>query len=164
VTIRLDPKLNYLCELAARSQRRTKSSFIEAVIEEKLNFVPLDKRPDSDPAATVGRYAESLWHIHEHERLIALAFLAPNLMTFEEQEIWATICSYAYVWRGKWRREGDEEVWTWSCQEEALNHDRVGEYWSEIRAVSAGEKDKGELPNYDLRRKVKNDLDDEIPF
>lgn len=36
VTIRLDPRLNYLTDLAARCQRRTKSSFIEWVIKETL--------------------------------------------------------------------------------------------------------------------------------
>lgn len=36
VTARLDPKLNYLCELASRAQRRTKSSFIEWAIQEAL--------------------------------------------------------------------------------------------------------------------------------
>src|SRR5688572_20503606 len=41
VTVRLDPKLNYLCELAARAQRRTKSSFIEWAIADSLGSVSL---------------------------------------------------------------------------------------------------------------------------
>src|SRR4051794_21564371 len=41
VTVRLDPKLNYLCELAARAQRRTKSSFIEWAVADSLRNVIL---------------------------------------------------------------------------------------------------------------------------
>jgi len=41
VTIRLDPKLRYLTELAARQQRRTLSSFIEWAIDSALKDVVL---------------------------------------------------------------------------------------------------------------------------
>ena len=41
VTIRLDPKLRYLTELAARKHRRTVSSFIEWAIESMLDKVVL---------------------------------------------------------------------------------------------------------------------------
>ena len=36
VTVRLDPKLKYVAELAARRQRRTLSSYIEWAIEDSL--------------------------------------------------------------------------------------------------------------------------------
>jgi hypothetical protein len=39
--VRLDPKLRYLAELAARKQRRTVSSFIEWTIEEALKNIYL---------------------------------------------------------------------------------------------------------------------------
>lgn len=41
VTVRLDPRMNYLAELAARSQRRTKSSFIEWAVQEAIKGMDL---------------------------------------------------------------------------------------------------------------------------
>ena len=109
VTIRLDPRLNYLCEIAARVQRRTKSSFIEAAIDEAVHRIPLEPRGNPQYTTTVGEDADRLWHVRAHERLIALAQIAPHLMTMDEQEIWAVICEYGFFWRGKWVNEGLEE-------------------------------------------------------
>src|SRR5262245_3013040 len=47
VTIRLDPRLRYLAEIAARVQRRTVSSFIEWVIEKALEHVMLNEGTSS---------------------------------------------------------------------------------------------------------------------
>lgn len=41
VTVRLDPKLRFAVELAARKQRRTASSFIEWAVEEAIKRLPL---------------------------------------------------------------------------------------------------------------------------
>ncbi len=40
VTVRLDPRLNYLCELAGRAQRRTKSGFIEWAVQRAIKDHP----------------------------------------------------------------------------------------------------------------------------
>jgi uncharacterized protein (DUF1501 family) len=45
VTIRLDPRLNYLAELAGRAQRRSKSSFIQWAVQEALKGVDLRHCP-----------------------------------------------------------------------------------------------------------------------
>lgn len=42
VTVRLDPRLNYLTELAGRAQRRTKSSFIEWAIKEAIRDLGIE--------------------------------------------------------------------------------------------------------------------------
>lgn len=65
VSIRLDPRLNYLCELAARSQRRTKSSFIEATIDEKIHSMPINNWRDQREPETIGDRADYLWHVRE---------------------------------------------------------------------------------------------------
>lgn len=43
ITIRLDPQINRLCDMAALVQRRTKSSFIEGAIIEALKGLDPDK-------------------------------------------------------------------------------------------------------------------------
>ena len=171
VSIRLDPRLNYLCELAARSQRRTKSSFIEAAIDEKIHAMPISSWRDTNESITLGERADFLWHVREHERLISLGLAAPHLMTFEEQEIWATICECGHFWRGRWVNDGDQERWEWNRRPASILRKRVEELWSTIVEVAHGRADKGELPQSDFRPvqepepvKPPVDMDDEIPF
>lgn len=73
VTVRLDPCLNYLAELAGRSQRRTKSSFIEWAVSQAIGDVFSDKK------------ATLLWRLTPAQRLEALYEWAPELLTFDEQ-------------------------------------------------------------------------------
>jgi predicted HicB family RNase H-like nuclease len=44
VGVRLDPKVRYLAELAARKQRRSLSSFIEWVVQESFGRIFLRER------------------------------------------------------------------------------------------------------------------------
>ena len=168
VTVRLDPRLNYLCELGARVQRRTKSSFIEASIAstvEGIVLVPRETYEDND--TTIGDLAETLWHVREYERLMALAKYGHHLMTMEEQEIWAVICENGNFWRGKWKPGGDGEVWSWEAKPENLVKDRVAESWNEILQVANGETEAAEALLKFLKRRARKqtpDQDDEIPF
>lgn len=173
VSIRLDPRLNYLCELAARSQRRTKSSFIEAAIDEKIHSMQISSWRDTDKPITLGARADFLWHVREHERLISLGLAAPHLMTFEEQEIWSTISENGHFWRGHWVKDGDRERWEWRCRLSSIIRERVEELWPTIVKVAHGEADKSELPQSDFRpieepepepEKPSTSMDDEIPF
>ena len=83
VTIRLDPKLRYLTELAARTQRRTVSSFIEWAIAQALGNTALD-------GGTIASHAEVLWEVDAPDRLAILAQHYPALMTYDEQCAWKT--------------------------------------------------------------------------
>ncbi|MBK7898409.1 MAG: hypothetical protein IPJ99_03395 [Betaproteobacteria bacterium] len=93
VTVRLDPKLRYLAELAARKQRRTVSSFIEWAVEESLSHVNLreesgDSRDDYQRAISIAGMADGLWDIDEADRLAKLALQFPELLNHEEQVLW----------------------------------------------------------------------------
>lgn len=160
VSIRLDPRLNYLCELAARSQRRTKSSFIEATIDEKIESMQIHNWRDSDGSESIGERAEYLWHVRESQRLVSLGFVAPHLQTFEEQQIWAAIRENGYFWRGKWRNS----VWDWHCEESTIVRDRVDQHWETLLAIGHGEKPVNALPQVPDKAQGPDDLDDEIPF
>ncbi|WP_133250825.1 hypothetical protein [Janthinobacterium sp. 78] len=84
VTVRLDPRLRYLAEVAARAQRRTLSSFIEWSIEMALNTQVLNV----DGARTVADEAENLWDVNALDRFAKLARRHPHLLTHEEQVRW----------------------------------------------------------------------------
>ncbi len=164
VTIRLDPKTNYLAELAARIQRRTKSSFIESAVAQAIDAQPL--LPRNPETASLGETAERLWHVRDHERLISLFEHAPHLMNYEEQQIWALISEHCIFWTGRYRdlKDGTEQF-EWTVQPSSLQRDVVAEHWETLVKVANGSGFKTELPQVaKTRRKATFEMDDEIPF
>jgi DNA-binding CsgD family transcriptional regulator len=165
VTVRLDPKLNYLCELASRAQRRTKSSFIEWAIADSLGSVSLPEVTayDGSSEVTLKEKASELWQVDEPDRLVALALIAPALLTHEEQLIWRVIRENGYIWRGAYGRNGQ---WAWSTSFETLIADRLRDNWEVFRGVGLGDIPKEKLPSWQKSKPAAfdNDLDDDVPF
>jgi hypothetical protein len=139
VTVRLDPKLKYLAELAARRFRRTLSSYIEWAIEDSLSRVHLKFNP-SDSSSTVADEASSLWDVDEPDRFAKLALHYPDLLDHEEQRIWKLIRENGVVWFGS-------DIGRWDVTEENLNWDRLREHWETFRAVARGNKPPSALPD-----------------
>ena len=165
VSIRLDPRLNYLCELAARSQRRTKSSFIESMLAEQIQTLTINKwrEPGYGEPTTLGDAEETLRNVRESQRLVSLALIAPELMTFEEQQVWARIEENGYFWLGKW----EKGRWKYNANLHSVVRDRVDEHWDDLLAVALGDKRADVLPKVTEKSgkpELKRDLDDEIPF
>lgn len=173
VTVRLDPKLNYLCELAARAQRRTKSSFIEWAIADSLGSVSLPEvtRPgasfDEPLEVSLKESASELWHVDEPDRLVALAMIAPALLSHEEQLIWRAVRENGYVWKGHYNKQ---QEWVWTISEVSLIRDRLRDQWDVFKAVALGEMSKDKLPAWKKTRAkpapaaFDADLDDDVPF
>lgn len=87
ISVRLDPRLKYMCDMAARAQRRTLSSFVEWALQQALNKFEEDNFS-----------VDELWAVDEAERMIKLGTLAPQLLTFEEQKIWKIITDRIIFW------------------------------------------------------------------
>jgi len=147
VTVRLDPKLRYLAELAARRQRRTVSSFVEWAIEEILKTIQLPE------GKTLASMAEALWDVDEPDRFVKLALLYPEMLTHDEQVLWKLIAENGYVWRGRRDKEGE---WIWSVRWESLIIERLREYWEAFKMVAHEGGDRALLPTW-----VK---EEQIPF
>ena len=127
VTVRLDPKLRYLAELAALKQRRTLSSFIEWAIEDSLSRVYLQEGGyNNDPGTSVADAANSLWDVDDADRFAKLALSYPDLLTHEEQKRWKLIRENGYLWRGNNRK--NDGKWTWRVEEDSLCFDRLREH------------------------------------
>ena len=147
ITVRLDPKLNYLCELAARSQRRTKSSMVEAALFDYLSLLPIDIRVLGDDRRSIGSLAEQLWDVSESERFRRLAIIAAHLMTYEEQKIWSVLTKNAFFWGGHWERLGaSQAIFVPVLRAEKLLAYRLEENWELLEAVAAGRKEPSDLP------------------
>lgn len=91
--MRLDPKLKYLAEIAARKQRRSLANFIEWAVEQALDNVPLVNAGDFNGQhdRSVLDESDTLWDLVPSDRFIKLAQNYPNLLTYEEQLIWKAI-------------------------------------------------------------------------
>ena len=154
--MRLDPKLKYLAEIAARKQRRSLANFIEWAIEMGLNNTNLSQ--NSHDHSTIWDQSSGLWDVDEAERFAKLAFIAPELMTYDEQILWKTICATGHIWKGRHDNDGD---WQWNfSNSQNLILDRLRMYWEDLKKVSSGEADCSILP-----KTSKKEFDDsDIPF
>lgn len=152
VTIRLDPKMNYLAELAARSQRRTKSSLIEAALNDAMNIIRVDVRPHTQDPTTIAQIADQVWHVDEIERLRRLVQFAPHLMTYEEQKIWAVIEKNSTFWLGQWKSFGGEyEHYIYTTEVINLYLPAVEQHWDTIRKIAAGELAADNIRDFRIR-------------
>lgn len=166
VTVRLDPKLNYLCELASRAHRRTKSSFVEWAVAEALKSTEIPETAEFDGdfggvrPVSVHEKSSDLWEVDEPDRLAALALIAPALLTHDEQIIWKLVKENGYLWRGRYDAVGE---WVWEIKENALIKDRLRDNWETFKAVALENLPRTKLPTW-AKRKSNDDLDDDIPF
>lgn len=154
VGVRLDPKLKYLAELAARQQRRTLSSYIEWAIQDSLARVPL--HADRNGETTIADEDRHLWDVDDADRFAKLALRYPHLLTHEEQLRWKLIQECGYLWRGD--RRGKKKEWTWEVKEDSLVFARLREKWDVFCAVGRGDAPVSSLPTWEKYE------DDDIPF
>ena len=183
VTVRLDPKLRYLTELAARKHSRTVSSYIEWRIKSSLDQE--DVRPVDTPAhvaapETIGSEGEYLWDVDEADRFAKLALRYPHLLTHEEQVRWKLIRENGYVWKGSYA--GPRKEWTWVPSEQSINFQRLREFWPAFCAAADTGKGHDALPSWSKTQSNAvpaprppyesqsgggtgfDDMDDDIPF
>ncbi len=161
VTVRLDPKLRYLAELAARLHRRTLSSYVEWAIEASLNNNVL--KPDFDGRGTsIKDDSEYLWDVDDADRFARLALRYPHLLTHDEQVRWKLIRENGYLWKGSYA--GRRKEWTWTVEERSLNYSRLREHWGDFCGVAEGSKAPNCLPTWQDTEPGFDDIGDEVPF
>lgn len=143
-TVRLDPKLRYLAELAARKQRRTLSSFIEWAIEDSLGRFNVRERDEG--SVTLLSQADKLWDVDEADRFAKLAFGFPELMTHDEQLLWKLLREHGGLWHGRTRQE--DGSWTWNVTEGLLNYPMLRTHWTVFKGVASGDLTPQDLPDW----------------
>ena len=100
VSVRLDPKIAYLAELAARYQQRTLSSFIEWCVRQTLKQGNVNDEPSYsyDVPLKQPLWCEGLWDVDEADRFFLLASAHPDWLTSDEQCLWKLISESAFLW------------------------------------------------------------------
>lgn len=173
VTVRLDPKLRYLAELAARRQRRTLSSYIEWAMEDSLKHFSLDLNGNG----TLADEAEALWDVDEADRFARLALRHPDLLTHEEQVLWKLVRENGLLWRGNFSNV--DQQWSWQVHGQSLIFDRLRKHWATFCSVADGSASAADLPKWNVTKPKGTsypptsktasktgfeDMDDDIPF
>ena len=158
VTVRLDPKLRYLAELAARKQRRTLSSYIEWAIEKSLSEVVLQtvysgEDLEDEERTTLADEAGTLWDVDPAERLGRLAMTHPSLLTHEEQVLWKHIEDSGLLKQG-WIPQSRDGVYTvpgrpnWKWLR-STGFSILRDHWETFCNVATGRLDRSHLPRFD---------------
>lgn len=129
--MRLDPMLNYLCDIAARVNRQTKSSFIEMAVKDAIARTPIQPQ---NPGVTVWAEAGQIWDVDEPDRFVKLAINYPELLTYEEQVLWKTLCSYDWYWDDTASRTLEKAHWV-----------RIRGDWATLKQVAQGVSPETEL-------------------
>jgi predicted transcriptional regulator len=142
VSVRLDPKLRYLAEIAARKQRRTVSSFIEWAIEDSLGRVALAEYANDNIRSVIDAAAQ-LWDVDECDRFAKLAFNFPDLMTHQEQVIWKLVRENGYFWNGTYNAD---KVYIWFIVETSLRKFALRNWWEVLNDVARGELNEDAIP------------------
>lgn len=135
VTVRLDPKLRYLAELASRKQRRTLSSFIEWAIEDCLKRESIGHDPYQNELSFF-EVTESLWDIDEKDRLLKLASDYPQLLNHDEQVLWKLIKEFNVPDFPSSIRFYDNKT---------INHQLISDCWLELKGLAEGTVTEQEL-------------------
>ena len=141
VTLRLDPKLRYLTDLAARTQRRTTSGFIEWAIEQSMNNIVV--KFGDDYQRTLADEASKLWDVDEADRLAKLAMNYPGLLTHDEQVIWKLIIENDAFWDSSYSTKWDSMM-----MEKKIKYRLIRDIWDTLKAVAKGDANIGELQSH----------------
>ncbi|NWG31665.1 hypothetical protein [Sulfuricystis thermophila] len=122
VTVRLDPKLRYLAELAARKQRRTVSSFIEWAVEQSFRDVTIyhGSGYNGDDNITIEQDAAELWDVDDAERFVRLAIKYPDLLTHDEQILWKVLLDSELLEPARFRTASGKIGWRWDVLEDYI--------------------------------------------
>ena len=159
ITVRLDPKLRFGADLAARKQRRTLSSFVEWAVEKALEEVEVDISTSGEVhAKTVNAAAalDSIWDVEDADRFAKMAFRAPELLNYEEQIIWKHICECGAFWFGDWRRQGELEFYRYEISETNFIPFALKTHWNKYASFIKGELSEKELPKFETVRQVES--------
>lgn len=140
VTVRFDPKLRYLTELAARKQRRTVSSYIEWAVEQSLAKIYIEEPTSyNTEGVSMSEKSESLWDVDDSERFIKLALFYPELLTHEEQLIWRAIKDHKMLSPiNDINLEKDSSDMTFRNMKD-MHLPFIQEHWADFLAKSRGE-------------------------
>jgi hypothetical protein len=135
---RMDPRMKYLSEIAARKQRRSLANFIEWAVERALDETKIGM------GESVLSQSQRLWALEPPDRLVILSRNYPDLLTYEEQVIMRIIEEHFFEAEEGWRIT--------FLKDNEVNFPLVRNCWNEINAMAAGELDARQALNSAMQK------------
>lgn len=152
VQARLNPKLRMAAEIMARQQRRTLSSFFEELVDKAAKEQMIDIQPKEivridtrcplkgkkSLHIPVIEAVKQMWEVEEADRFSNFAISTPDLLTFEEEQLWSFICEKPYFWT-YFRYEDDKisKIFQWYSYE-GLIYKNLRRCWPYLPGILAG--------------------------
>jgi len=159
VSIRLDRKLKFVADMAARKQRRTISSFIEWAVEEAVKNVKLNS--EDNETITAFDLLERVWDVDEADRFVKLALNHPELLNHEEEVLWKLIRNNPGLWEGYYL----EDKRKWKLNKNNMIFERLRQHWETFKQIASGELSEDSLPQWSEEQYIDSDDNPmEIPF
>jgi len=159
VTVRLDPKLKFAAELAARKQRRTLSSLIEWTIEQSLRRIIVGEKITDESGHEVEINAleamSEVWDIYEPERFVKFAEKFPDLLNYREERLWKVIRDNSRFWTyldSRYKEKIDKHIdFKWEATSGNLARDEINKYWDTLNEIADGNLPENSIPkeNYE---------------
>jgi len=163
VTVRLDQRLRFAAELAARKQRRTVSSFIEWAVEQAVSNVIIRDNGERRESDSIMDMMPSIWDVEEPDRIIKCALLFPELLNFDEERKWKLIQNHPYFWKGVETRSSGAIHWRINIGN--IKFYRVRACWELLNKIIAGEEKEEAIPNIPESEIIgRKEEDDDVPF
>lgn len=154
LTVRLDPRLRFAVELAARLDHRTASAFIERAIEEKIEkcrFLSPELADDPEMAdmdIPLKSAVEWVWDVDEPDRFVKMALFLPDLLNYDEQVLWKRICECDALWLRD--AQTRQHLKRYELRE-ALDYPALRERWASLLQQVTGETSSSVLPRPTLQ-------------
>jgi len=146
VTVRLDPKLKFATELAARKQRRTVSSFIEWAIEQAISEVKVTS--DKGEEKSVLEATREIWDVSEAQRFLNFANNYSELLNYDEEKLLKLIFLTPYF--AETLSTDPESGGTLGI----IRAEKLNEYWELLNRYVLGEVNRDELPKELLGKEI----------
>jgi len=154
VTVRLDPKLKFAAELAARKQRRTLSSLIEWTIEQSLKDIVVGEiivdETENKVEVNALEALAKVWDIYEPERFVKFAEKFPDLLNYREEILWKTICDNSRFWNyldSRYLKRHDKYFdFKWETTSDNLKREELNKHWDTLNEIADGKLPEDSIP------------------
>jgi hypothetical protein len=133
IQVRLDPRLRYAAEVAARQHRTTLSSYIERAVAKAVNAETVYPASVMDEPIPLEEIVHRTWDVAEADRFVLFANLCPALLNIEEQQIWKEIRERPELWKDHQARPatGPQKA---PLDTEQFDFQKLRKEWQSLRA------------------------------
>ncbi len=152
VTIRLEPRLKYLADLAAQKQRRSLSSFIEWAVEDSLSRISLS----GDGSITIKNlesdFEKRLWDVDDSERFMRKAIHCPELLDTDDLKLWKMIEDSLLLLPAQDRTDTGARQWNWAALQDEV-FPTIRDIWPSLMMAFVGTSEKEPRSSSEERRR-----------